>query len=127
MPYRDEFNEIQREAWWTMPRVWGFLAVVVLAIYCLGFLATGGDLAIYRFWAPKRANAERAVFVETQSYVQGKIATLSLARLQYQMAEPGGAEREALRTYILSEAALIEEAKLPADLRAFVHSLEGAQ
>jgi hypothetical protein len=127
MPYRDEFKEVEREAWWTMPRVWGFLAVVVLAIYCLGFLATGGDLAIYRFWAPKQENAKRAVFVETQSYVQGKISTLTLARLQYSQAEAGSAQREALRAYILSEAAQIDEDKLPADLRAFVHSLEGVQ
>jgi amino acid transporter len=74
MSYRDGYEKVQREAFWTVPRALLMVLVLMIVVYGLGFLATGGDLAIYRFWAPKYANAQRQVFVNTQSYVQGKIA-----------------------------------------------------
>ncbi len=123
--YRDEFNQSQKEFYWSVPRIALALLTVMLVLYGVGFLATGGDLAIYRFWAPKQENARRAVFVETQSYVQGKIAHLSDLQLAYESAE--GAQRAALRTDILREAAQIDSSKLPPDQVAFIDSLKGAE
>ncbi len=89
------------------------------------FLATGGDLAIYRFWAPKQENAKREVFENTQSYVQGKTEYLSRLRYQYQTL-PEGSQKAALRTLILSEASTVDNNKLPADLQLFIQQLKGA-
>ncbi len=125
--YRDDFREVQREAYWSLPRLALMVLVVMLVMYGVGFLATGGDLAIYKFWAPKRANAERQVFENTQSYVQGKVAYLSEMRMEYESAKPDSDQRSALRRMILTESAQIDRDHLPADLNAFVESLRGAQ
>lgn len=121
--YRDDFREVQREAFWTMPRAFLGLLCAVVVMYGLGFLVTGGDLAIYRFWAPKMENAKREVFENTQSYVQGKAEYIGRLRYQYEAAEPG-AQKEALR--ILSEASTVDNKKLPADELAFLNSLKGS-
>lgn len=123
--YKEDFREAQGNFYWSAPRVMLALLVVVISIYGIGFVATGGDLAIYRFWAPKQENARRVVFENTQSYVQGKIGSLSQDRLAYESADAGSAQQRALRTMILSEAAQIDNSKLPADLRAFVSGLKG--
>jgi len=127
MSYRDDFNEVQREAYWSAPRIALGLLVMMVVVYALGFLATGGDLAIYRFWAPKQENARRVVFENTQSYVQGKVEYISKLRFQYQEAEVGSVHQSSLRTLILSEASNIDNEKLPGDLQAFVQRLKGGR
>ena|ERR1700722_9674690 len=100
--------------------VLGFIVVC----YTLGFLITGGNLAMYRFWAPKQAAAQRQVFEQTQSYVEGKIAHLALLQTQYELATDFN-EKMILRTYILSEASTVEEDNLPPRTVAFLNSLRG--
>jgi hypothetical protein len=121
--YRERFREVEREGWWTLPRalVAGFVFLVVL--YGVGFLTTGGDLAIYRFWAPKRANAERQVFINTNSYIQGKTDYLSRLRLEYQTSKDPD-QKAALRTLIITEASNVDNDKLPPDLAAFIQTLK---
>lgn len=77
MSYRDNFKEVEREAVWTLPRIFLIVVLGLVLLYIVGFFATGGDYAIYRFWEPKMENARRAVFENTQSYVQGKQEYLS--------------------------------------------------
>jgi hypothetical protein len=125
--YRDEFKRAQRETLWSLPRVVMVLTAVFLGCYALGFLITGGDLAIYRFWAPKQENARRVVFENTQSFVQGKAEYLSKLRFQYQESEPGSVHQKSLRTLILSEASTVDESKLPPDLQVFLDSLKGGR
>jgi hypothetical protein len=110
-----------------MPRVVLVLFVFLALVYGIGFLATGGDLAIYKFWAPKQENARRQVFENTQSYVQGKTEYLSKLRYQYQEAESGSTHQASLRTLILSEAATVDNDKLPEDLQTFIIVLRGAR
>lgn len=119
MSYRDDFTNIERDTYWSFPRVFLGLIVLVIALYGIGFLATGGDLAIYRFWAPKRANAERQVFENTQGYVEGKIEYLNRLRFQYQ-DDP----RPSLRIMILTEASTVDNNKLPLDLQSFIQNLK---
>jgi hypothetical protein len=99
------------------------LLILVLA-YGVGSLATGGNLVIYRFWAPKQANAEREVFVNTNSYIQGKTDYLSRLRFEYQSSKDES-QKAALRTLILSEAANVDNSKLPTDLQGFIANLKG--
>ena len=125
--YREQFREVQRETFWSMPRVFLALLVAMIGMYGLGFVATGGDLAIYQFWAPKMENAKRQVFENTQSYVQGKVEYIGRLRYQYLAAEPGSAQQASLRMLILSEASTIDIDKLPYAEKAFVQQLGGAQ
>jgi len=124
--YRNGFREVEREFRWSLPRVAFAAILIMLLMYGLGFLATGGDLAIYRFWAPKQANAQRIVFENTQSYVQGKVEYLTRLRFQYQQAKEDKEDTRAagLRTLILDEASTVDNNKLPPDLQAFISRLK---
>lgn len=122
--YREDFKRIERDAYWTFPRAAMAVIILMIALYGIGFIATGGDLAIYRFWAPKMENAKREVFENTQSYVQGKISYLSQMRLDYESTMDMG-QKQALRRMILTEAAQVDNSKLPADLRGFILRLKG--
>ena len=103
---------------------WLLPALVALFIfYALGFVATGGNLAIYRFWMPQIRQAQREVFVQSQAYVQGKITMLTRLRAAYEQAPPEGPRRGALRSQIMTEAALVDPAVLPVELRTFIASL----
>lgn len=124
--YRDEFKSAQAEAVWSLPRMLFVGLLLMMGLYGLGFIATGGDLVIYKFWAPKQENAKRVVFENTQSYVQGKQEYIGRLRYQYQSAE-SGAQREALRSLILSEASTVDTSKLSVDVQAFLRSIGGAQ
>lgn len=123
--YKDEFRRVQGEAYWSAPRLVLGALMIMAGVYVLGFIATGGDLVIYRFWAPKQENARREVFENTQSYVQGKTDYINALRLDYQGAE--GVQKEALRRTILTEAGNVDISSLPVDLRSFVASLGGTR
>ena len=99
----------------------GALFGVFITVYIIGFFITGGNLAIYKFWAPKFEDARREVFEQTQSYVQGKNTYISRLRLQYEAAE--GNQKEALRRTILAEAETIDAENLTPTNRSFVGSL----
>lgn len=123
MTYRDDFREVEREGWWSLPRVLIAGLVLMIVLYGVGFLATGGDLAIYRFWAPKQENARRQVFQNTQSYVQGKIQNLEQECFAFHGAE--GTQKNALASEIRNEASTIDLDKLPVDERACVSEARG--
>lgn len=110
-----------------MKVVAGIIGVVIVAVVVsclLGFIATGGQYITYKFWAPKQANAERQVFEQTQSFVEGKAEYIGRLRAQYEAA--GGPQKKALRELILSEASTVDNAKLPADEQTFIAQLKGA-
>src|SRR3989344_4552992 len=102
-------------------KIFGIALLVVVAVYVLGFFATGGNLAIYRFWAPQFEDARREVFEQTASYVQGKNTYIARLRAEYETAE--GDQKESLRRLVLSEAETIDERNLTSSNRAFVNSL----
>lgn len=121
MSYREEFREAQGNVFWSLPRVFGFIVVAMVLLFGIGFVATGGDLLTYKFWAPKYANAQREVFENTQSYVEGKTGYINQLRLDYERAD--GPQKEMLRRTILTEAATVDNGKLPADIQIFLRSL----
>jgi len=94
------------------------LAIVVGLVY--------GYLYLYKDVAPKFEDARRDVFVNTQSYVEGKISLLTKIRLEYQQTKEQD-EKNALRQYMLSEAASVDNSKLPADLQTFLRDLQNAE
>ena len=119
--YRDEYRRVEGGAFWTFPRATVALVLLLALIYGLGFLATGGDLVIYRFWAPKQENAKRVVFKNTQSHVEGMTDYLSSLEFQYQSAT--GEQKEATRRLIITESRNVDFDKLPADLQVFINSI----
>jgi len=120
--YRDGFREFEREGFWTLPRAVFGILVLMVVLYGFGFLATGGDLAIYSFWAPKQAAAERKVFVNTPSFVLGKSNRISDLRAAYQRSKDAD-EKDAIKTQILHEASEINNSLLPEDEQVFINQL----
>ena len=96
----------------------------LLALWLILNVAIGGGLMHFRFWAPKYRDAQREVFEQSQSYVQGKVSHLTRLRLSYESAE--GTRREALRRTILTEAATVDSDDLPESLQAFITEVETA-
>lgn len=123
MTYRNDFRTVGNEVWWTLPRVVFAILAFLVILYVIGFLTTGGNLAIYRFWAPKYANAQREVFVNTNSYIQGKTDYLNRLRFEYIKSKDAD-ERAGLKTLILSEASNVDNSKLPVDLQGFIATLK---
>jgi hypothetical protein len=122
MMYRENFNNAQSETYWSLPRIFGMALATLVVLYALGFVATGGELAIYRFWAPQQEAARRQVFENTTSYVQGKISFIARMRAEYETADSN--HRAALRTIILTEASTVDPQLLPPDQRQFVQKLK---
>jgi hypothetical protein len=104
-------------------KIIGVVIIGSFVLCVLAFAFTGANYTTYKFWAPKQANAERVVFENTQSYVEGKSEYISRLRFQYQQAD--GAQKNALRTLILSEASTVDNSKLPADVQGFIAQLKG--
>lgn len=93
----------------------------LIALWLAANLLFGANLLSYRFWAPQVRDAQREVFERSQSYVQGKVSHLGRLRLAHESAD--GAQREALRRQILTEASTVHPEDLPADLRAYLEQL----
>lgn len=82
-----------------------------------------GYIYLFRDAAPRMAEAEREVFVNTPSYVNGKIDELSKMKRQFE-AEKDPVIRKALREEALLAAGTVDNNKLPIVLRNWIQYLE---
>lgn len=113
--YREDFRSYQREAWWSLPRIVLAIFGVMVVAYGIGFLATGGDLFIYRFWAPKQETARRKVYEQTKSYRQGSVQRLNTLCAQIGDADEG--HKPMLNSVVAQEFAEWNTDDVPAYLR----------
>jgi Tfp pilus assembly protein PilO len=118
MVWKDTEDEFPSwtEAWKHGPRLMIFILAMVAIL-------SVGSVWLYKLVAPMRAEAEREVYEETKSYVDGTIRDLQNLRLEYLSAETE-AHKSALRSTILHRAADFDRAKLPENLRDFIAELE---
>jgi hypothetical protein len=102
------------------------LAVLVLGIIVvLSFIATGGDLVSYEFWAPKQARAENKVFHQTQQYTDGKAVHMIELCSNMAAADPGSPAARAFAGEIRVEASTIALNQLPPDVQDCVALAKG--
>jgi hypothetical protein len=94
------------------------IVVAVLLIWGVGRLS----VTMYRDIAPKRAEAEREVYVNTPSYINGKNEILMKYMSEYNKAKTDQ-ERNALKETILNEASTVDINKLNPTIRSFIQSL----
>ena len=122
MSYRDDYRKVEREVFWTAPRIVIMVLVALLAVYGIGFLTTGGDLAMYSFWAPKQAAAENQVFHHTQMFIDGKNETIATLHYNYQTAD---VEHKAIiRSLALEESVTIDPKDLTGENLEFIQQLK---
>lgn len=115
MTYRDDFKQMEREAWWTAPRVVLAVLAGLVLLYAVGFLVTGGDLAMYRYFAPKQEAARREVYENTKSFKTG--STQRLAILCNQVATTDDDHKGLINDTIAHEFAEWDTNDVPAYLR----------
>lgn len=120
--YRDDFRSVEKDVLWTLPHILIMFVLLFIGIGALGFLGDAVGLWQLQVFGTRTENVKRQIFEQSQSYIQGKINHLSNLRWQYQDTE--GAQKEALRQMILTEASTVDNAKLPVDLQGFIQSLK---
>lgn len=101
----------------------GLFLLIVALLIGIDFAGNAYGLWSYSVFAPRQANIERQVFVNTNSYIQGKTDYLSRLRLQYKESD-SPTQKAALKELILSEAANVDNSKLPDDIQAFINTLK---
>ena len=94
-----------------------WLALAVVTLFVLAFVAEGLGLVTYRTWAPRREAARRQVWEQTPSYVQGK--ALFLSRLKGEWMASDSAHRDALCFTARQEASTIDHQLLPESIRGW--------
>ncbi len=101
----------------------GAVILIVIGLTIITFLATGADLAMFKFWAPKYENARREVFEQTKSYNQAKLQELAKFKLEY---DRGNYEdKAALKSVIVHKFADYDVSRLPHQLQLFVEEIRG--
>jgi hypothetical protein len=100
---------------------WGILGLV--CFIAIVFLLELGGLKWTEFFAPKRENVRRKVFLETRSYNEGKMQDLVKYRLEYLRAKTED-ERMAIASTIRMSFAEYDETKLTPELRNFLETIK---
>jgi|SRR5271165_1076067 len=101
------------------------IVLAIVLMYAIGFAATGGDLAIYSFWAPKQAAAENKVFHQTQQYTDGKSVHIIELCSNMAGAEPGSTTARAFASEIRVEASTVNINQLAPDVQSRVEQARG--
>lgn len=102
-------------------------AVIGIIVLLLGvtWLAQGNDFFMYKVFAPKYAEVQREVFLNTPSYKQGNSNEVRQYQAQYTTATD--TQKQALASVILSSIPKTEWDKLPASQKAWLEELETKQ
>ncbi len=107
--------------WKDGPAVGLSIFVVLMALLLGGWYVAANDLAMQKFFAPRREAVRRETFEESKSYNQGMIQELQDMQFEYVKAEPEA--KAALADVILHRVADYDVDKLPDNLREFVEEL----
>ena len=84
-------------------------AIVVLGVFV--FVGNGVDLANYAFWEPKKQAAERHVFENTPSYIQGK--NQDLAKYHHEWVTDTSSEsRQAIEALVRQQFGSFDKTKI---------------
>lgn len=105
-----------------MKDVMTLIGGVVLSVAALLGVIYGG-IYLYRDAAPRQQAAEREIYEQTPSYVQGKLQLLSKYKREYD-AERDPKVRAGIRELALHEAATVDRNRLPPWARQWINQLE---
>lgn len=99
----------------------GFFAFFAV-VFAIGFMASGSDFVLYKFFAPRRANVERTIYENTHSYTAGMVQRLHDQQFEFTKEKDPNA-KSVLAGIILHDVGDYDENKLPPDLAAFINQL----
>jgi hypothetical protein len=122
MGYRDDFREVQREFYWSGPRIFfaAIFALILLAavgfgLRYLGYLNTA-------FFAPRNEAIRRDVMIESRAYSEATVREMYNFQRQY-LAATTDEQRNAIKASARHAASGYGVNRLPADLQVFVRQL----
>ncbi len=107
-----------------MKQVLAGLGILIgLVVIMMGISLAFGwfDVGYTKTVGKAQQNAERTVFEESQSYVEGKRQEVTKLRHEYLIAKDKD-EKEAIKATLRSSLANFDKSKLDYDLKAFIDS-----
>ena len=84
--------------------------VLIIGLFALIFAANEFDIFGTRFWGVRKANAQREVFENTQSYVEGKRQELN--KLHHEWNKANADDKIAIEATIRMNFANFDESKI---------------
>lgn len=97
--------------------------IVIACLLGLGWVFTGNDFFLYKYFAPKQEAVRREVFEQSKAYNQGMVQELQNMQFEYLRTTDPKA-KDAMASIILHRSADYDPYKMPADLRGFILSLK---
>ena len=100
------------------------LAVIVLVMIGITWIAQGSDFFLYKVFAPKIEAVRRETFVQSQAYNEGVAQEVRQAQLDYARASTPD-QKAAICSYVAHFAGGYETSRLPSNLQSFVNQCAG--
>ena len=92
----------------------------IISMFALVFLANEFEIFGVKFWSVRKANAQREVFEQTQSYIEGK--RQELVKLHYEWLKAPKEDKAAIEATIRMSFANFDDSKL-VDMPELYHFL----
>lgn len=96
--------------------------VAIILTFLVIWISARAGTAIYKDVAPRQVEAEREVYVNTPSYINGKNEILMKYISEYKQAV-STQDKNAIRDQILNEASTVDIDKLNPQVREFIKTL----
>lgn len=122
--YRSDFRSVQRDYYWSFPRVLVMGALGIGGLCATAFGVNYFAYGSFSFFAPKYEAVRRDVMIESRAYQEATIRRIYDLRLQYETAD-NDAARATIRQVVLHEVRAFDRTRLPRDLQAFINSMGG--
>jgi hypothetical protein len=97
------------------------IGVVIVITFLLGYFKVV-SLESYKYFTPKIAAAERKVFENTQSYVEGKRQELNKYRLEYLRAS-SESDKKYIQSYITQSFANVDKDYFKGEMSKFLNCM----
>jgi len=121
--YRDDYREIERDYFWTLPRFL-FAAALGLASLCvIGFGLNYFGYTQFAFFLPKYEQVRRNTFEQSQAYVEGQRRDIQNLRMDW--LDATGDRKAAIRSIALQRIAGLPESAMSPEVIAFRNELMG--
>lgn len=122
--HRNEFRTVQREYYWSVPRVLFMAAIGIAVLGSLGFGLRYLGYVQFVFFAPLEESVRRNTMIESRAYTEATTRRLYELKIQYDTA-PNDDAKAAIRSLALHEARAFDRSRLPRDLQMFISQLGG--
>ena len=99
-------------------------SIVFIIVVCfLTFIANGGDLANYSFFAPKYESVRYRTFKQSQAFNDGMIKQLRQYQLQYTNHTTTELEKSTIKATVQHQFGAFDSDNLPSDLAGFFQQM----